>query len=292
MPTASKRGSGDALGTIAARNAGLSAYSSDTTRASAQPSPQIAHSTIPRSGRRLEPRPYNARPFREPPIELTPALVLATWAAGLAGGAAVVAWWRVVGTGFVWLSSGIVVLFGIAAVGAGAGPFAIGATVVAVFAAVAARNQPAAAGLFALAAVGYLAASFTEGDVVPAVTGALAMGAMTSEMVLGHWYLVDPRLPRWALRRLDVAAALGLALDIVVLTTLGVFGWDPVDAVIGWAFVALAAMSLLLAVAVWFALREPSYSGVMAATGLSYLAVLTVFGAVVTGRVLLDAAAS
>ncbi len=63
-----------------------------------------------------------------------------------------------------------------------------------------------------------------------------------------------------------------------------------VDAVIGWAFVALALMSTLLAVAVWFALREPSYAGVMAATGLSYLAVLTVFGTVVTGRVLLDVA--
>lgn len=34
------------------------------------------------------------------------------------------------------------------------------------------------------------------------------------------------------------------------------------------------------------ALREPAYSAVMAATGLSYLAVLTVIGAGVAGRAL------
>ena len=56
---------------------------------------------------------------------------------------------------------------------------------------------------------------------------------------------------------------------------------------IGWAFVALTALSLLLVVAVWFALREPSYAGVMAATGLSYLGLLTVFGVVVLCAALL-----
>jgi hypothetical protein len=39
-----------------------------------------------------------------------------------------------------------------------------------------------------------------------------------------------------------------------------------------------------LMVGVWFSLRVPSYTGVMAATGLSYLATLTALGAVVIGR--------
>jgi hypothetical protein len=39
--------------------------------------------------------------------------------------------------------------------------------------------------------------------------------------------------------------------------------------------------------AVFFALRERGYSGVMAATGLSYLAVLTSIGSAVLGRALL-----
>ena len=52
------------------------------------------------------------------------------------------------------------------------------------------------------------------------------------------------------------------------------------------ALVALSVMTGLLVVAVWFSLKEPSYSGVMAATGLSYLGVLTTFGVVVVGRLL------
>ena len=52
------------------------------------------------------------------------------------------------------------------------------------------------------------------------------------------------------------------------------------------ASVALAATSLLLMAAVWFALGYPSYPGVMAATGLSYLAVLTSLGSVILVRAL------
>ena len=46
-------------------------------------------------------------------------------------------------------------------------------------------------------------------------------------------------------------------------------------------------MTGLLVAAVWFSLKEPAYSGVMAATGLSYLGVLTAFGVVVVGRLLI-----
>jgi hypothetical protein len=53
------------------------------------------------------------------------------------------------------------------------------------------------------------------------------------------------------------------------------------------AYLALAVLSALLVAAVWFSLREPTYSGVMAATGLSYLGVLTAFGVVVVGRLLI-----
>jgi hypothetical protein len=49
---------------------------------------------------------------------------------------------------------------------------------------------------------------------------------------------------------------------------------------------AVTIMTGLLVTGVWFSLKEPSYSGVMAATGLSYLGVLTAFGVVVAGRLL------
>ena len=49
-----------------------------------------------------------------------------------------------------------------------------------------------------------------------------------------------------------------------------------------------AVASALLMVGVWLALAETGYSGVMAATGLSYLAVLTALGAAVLGRLLVS----
>lgn len=49
-------------------------------------------------------------------------------------------------------------------------------------------------------------------------------------------------------------------------------------------FWVLMVTSVVLMVAVIAALRYPAYSGVMAATGLSYLALLTTLGAVFVGR--------
>jgi len=40
-------------------------------------------------------------------VDLSPSVVLATWAAGVAGAVAVVVQWRVVGAGFVWLGAGV-----------------------------------------------------------------------------------------------------------------------------------------------------------------------------------------
>ncbi len=206
----------------------------------------------------------------------------------MAAGAAAVAWWRVVGPGFVWLSAGVVLLFGVPAAVVGAGPLAwLGMGLASSTLGLARRPRQAALS-FAGSAAAYVVAAMIAGHPLLAVTGALALGGITSEMLLGHWYLVDPRLPRWALRRLDAAAGAGLLLDVAALLALGVLEWPESDAVLGWAFVALAAMSALLIVAVWFALREPRYSGVMAATGLSYLAVLTVFGAAVAGRIVVS----
>lgn len=119
---------------------------------------------------------------------------------------------------------------------------------------------------------------------IPSITGAVLLGGISSEMMLGHWFLIDPRLPRWALQRLDLIAAIGLGGDVIVLTALGAFGAG--DWVMIAAMAALSVMTALLVAGVWFSLREPGYSGVMAATGLSYLGVLTALGTVVVGRLL------
>jgi hypothetical protein len=112
------------------------------------------------------------------------------------------------------------------------------------------------------------------------------LGGITTEMMLGHWYLVDPRLPRRPLLILDVLAALGLGLDAIYVFAVGEVSFSGSDGVFGLAYVMLAGFAGILMVGVWFSLKEPRYSGVMAATGLSYLAVLVGFGVVTVGRVL------
>jgi hypothetical protein len=116
---------------------------------------------------------------------------------------------------------------------------------------------------------------------MPALTAALALGGVTGEMALGHWYLVDPRLPRWTLKALAIGGVVGLAADASVLAVVGL---PPGGATI--AYWVLMATSVLLMGGVFGSLRYPAYAGVMAATGLSYLAVLTTLGGVFLGRIL------
>ncbi|MDX1691843.1 MAG: hypothetical protein R3290_12570 [Acidimicrobiia bacterium] len=221
-------------------------------------------------------------------MELSPAIVLAMWAAGLAAAVAVVAWWDVVGPGYVWLGGGVALLFGLPAIAAGSGAWAVvGSIAVAVGTLLGRFRMVAVVGIGA-GATGFLVAAMTDTTPVLAVTGALFLGGITSEMMLGHWFLVDPRLPRWALKRLDAAGALGGAADAVALVVLGAIPWAEGDLVVGAGFLLLAVTTLVLAGAVWASLGEPGYSGVMAATGLSYLATLTAVGAAVVGRLLLE----
>ena len=224
-------------------------------------------------------------------MELSPSMVLAMWTGGVAGGGAVVAWWRVVGPGFTWLTGGTVALFGVGVAIFAEDPTGYVGVALALGAMIVARNQRLAAAFFGAAAIVlFVAALGSLSDIgsafLPTVTGTVFLGAITTEMMLGHWYLVDPRLPRWALQRLDLAAGAGLLGDFLWAVVEGALDWVPTDAVLGWAFIALALFSFLLVIAVWYALQEPNYTGVMAATGLSYLAVLTSFGVVVLGRIL------
>lgn len=231
-----------------------------------------------------------ARRIWEPFIELSPALFLTTWACGLAAIAAIVVWWKVVGPGFGWLSVGVTVLFGGIGWAVGGGwPAAFG-TGAAILALVLARRPSASVVALAAAAVLFGAASVPDGGVVGTLSGAALLGGVTGEMLLGHWFLIDPTLPRWALKRLAAVGAVGVALDALVVGIDAGADWG--GEVVGWAFIVLSITTLVLMVAVWFALNEPSYPGVMAATGLSYLAILTAIGAVVAGRSLLDDGAS
>ncbi|HEX5613541.1 MAG TPA: hypothetical protein VFZ83_00145 [Acidimicrobiia bacterium] len=126
------------------------------------------------------------------------------------------------------------------------------------------------------------------------VVGALFLGAVSDAMLLGHWYLTQPGLPRDPIKELVVVTAVLWPLEVAVFLwptgMVQVFtgavddGWDGLLGVI-WIVSALS--TIILVGVTWLALRERFYSAVMAATGLLYLAILTAFGTDLVARAVL-----
>jgi hypothetical protein len=128
------------------------------------------------------------------------------------------------------------------------------------------------------------------------LAGAAFLGAVTDAMLLGHWYLVQPGLPRGLLH--ELVDALGWVWPIEVVALLLPTGmisvWtgavdDGWNGTLGWFWAACAVTTIGLVVVTKAALREREYSAVMAATGLLYLAILTAFGTDLVARAVLAA---
>jgi hypothetical protein len=201
------------------------------------------------------------------------------WAAGLAAALALVASWKVARPGFILLGTGVAATIGFLAALAGVGWWAAVAACISLLAIYLKVSRWAAMPL-AGASLLWLDASYPEFSWVIVISGAIALGGVTAEMLLGHWYLVDPKLPRRSLKILAAIGAVGIAVDTVLVQVYSVDSSVVSPAVL----IGLGATTVVLMVGVWFSLRVPSYTGVMAATGLSYLATLTALGAVVIGR--------
>ena len=126
------------------------------------------------------------------------------------------------------------------------------------------------------------------------LVGAAFLGCVSDAMLLGHWYLVQPGLPRDAVKQLVALTAIIWPLEVaVMLWPTGMVqvlngtvddGWKGL---IGWTWLACAAATIILVGVTWAALKERSYSAVMAATGLLYLAILTGFGTDLLARAVL-----
>ena len=126
------------------------------------------------------------------------------------------------------------------------------------------------------------------------LAGAAFLGAVSDAMLLGHWYLVQPGLPRRLLvdivRALTFVWPLEVSLLLVPTGMLSVFsgsiddGWGGI---LGWFWATCAVTTLALCFVTRAALKERQYSAVMAATGLLYLAILTAFGTDLVARAVL-----
>ena len=150
-----------------------------------------------------------------------------------------------------------------------------------------------------IGAVGLIAAGGDAGGstglaVARLLAGAAFLGSITDAMLLGHWYLVQPGLPRRLLNELVRATMLVWPIEVgLLLLRPGMIqvlngtiddGWGGV---LGWFWVACAVTTVVLLFVTRAALREREYSAVMAATGLLYLAILTAFGTDLVARAVL-----
>jgi hypothetical protein len=151
-----------------------------------------------------------------------------------------------------------------------------------------------------IGAIGLIAAGFAAGDPVwlsvsRTLVGAAFLGAVTDAMLLGHWYLVQPGLPRAPLLELVkwvqwlcVPEVVLLLVPVGMVSVLNGTIDDGYNGLLGWFWVACAVTTLGLALVTRAALKERQYSAVMAATGLLYLAILTAFGTDLVARALLS----
>ncbi|CAB5065410.1 unannotated protein [freshwater metagenome] len=148
----------------------------------------------------------------------------------------------------------------------------------------------------AIGAIGLVASVVTSNDanlvdLLRVLVGAAFLGAVTDLMLLGHWYLVQPGMTRKLLNELTNMLLVIWPLEIfVMILPTGMIsvlngtiddGWNGV---LGYFWVGCASLTGILAWLARAALKERSYSAVMAATGLSYLAILTAFGTDLVAR--------
>lgn len=159
------------------------------------------------------------------------------------------------------------------------------------------RTVGAVACAVGIAGLGLTAGIFQDpawsyaGVLLSLLAGGLSLGAVTLGMILGHWYLVTPRLPEQPLNEFTVGliAVLAVQAVLVVVNLIAPVRHVPDAAAAGshlvqnpafWLRIGVGLLfPILLAVMAW---RSSLERGMMSATGLLYIAT----GAVLAGEAL------
>ena len=104
-----------------------------------------------------------------------------------------------------------------------------------------------------------------------------------SLMMIGHWFLVDPTITRIGMKNIARSSMLIAGLLCLIITT-GLISLE-ITTLYKNIIVGLYISSFILSLGSLKSLNETSYTGVMAATGLSYLSLLVSLGG--TGTLIL-----
>jgi hypothetical protein len=118
--------------------------------------------------------------------------------------------------------------------------------------------------------------------------GAIALGGADGAMLLGHWYLVTPKLSPGPLRRASLTVVAAVALQIALVAIVWLRGdltgtWETALSVALALRVGVGLfMTLVIATAAWWTAGMNTQSS----TGLLYVALGCVFAGEVSARVI------
>jgi hypothetical protein len=143
-------------------------------------------------------------------------------------------------------------------------------------------------GLVGIAALVVLAAAGGSDNVAlfagQLVLAALALGSVNAGMLLGHWYLVTPKLSPAPLRRMMWLLVGSLALQAVAFTLAVLSGPQALDGGLGMlTWLRLAVGIVLPIVAAVLAILASSAASLQASTGLLYIGLALVMAGSIAG---------
>ena len=136
-----------------------------------------------------------------------------------------------------------------------------------------------------LSFISFLVAAFNlVGDsLIIATLPIMLVSSIFSLMMIGHWFLVDPTISRVGMKNI-AKSSMFFATVLCLLLITGLITND-ISTLYRNIILGLYISSGILSLGAYKSLNETSYTGVMAATGLSYLSLLVSLGG--TGTLIL-----
>ena len=134
--------------------------------------------------------------------------------------------------------------------------------------------------------VSFLLASFNliGQNLLPSLLPILLVSSVFSSMMIGHWFLVDPTIERIGMKNISKFSS-GLSILLAFLVFINIYESSSMffssvsENLLKNVVIFLYLSSALLSFGSLKSLQEKSYTGVMASTGLSYLALIVALGA-------------
>jgi len=134
--------------------------------------------------------------------------------------------------------------------------------------------------------VSFLLASFNliGQNLLSSLLPILLVSSVFSSMMIGHWFLVDPTIERIGMKNISKFSS-GLSILLAFLVFINIYESSSMffssvsENLLKNVVIFLYLSSALLSFGSLKSLQEKSYTGVMASTGLSYLALIVALGA-------------